>query len=247
IVSKASDDLPEPLGPVKTTILPRGRLTLTFLRLCCRAPTTTRRSTVKVTDLARIPRSLPPLAPPPPRPRARSGPPVCGRLCGRRGEPGRRGDEADERRLRYGTLGPGPRDGEGRVRIVQRPVSDRRAAHSAGGAEDAMPQVRAFVSRSVSIDRCPEGAACCRGAGPACFAGFARVSTDRRNARHSRRARAWRVSLARRPARRAAPRRPARRGARGQLSAKILRGGWVGGGGVSALPPLPGGPAAPAP
>src|SRR5450755_3420691 len=46
MVSKASDDLPEPLGPVKTTILPRGRLTLTFFRLCCRAPTTTSLSTV---------------------------------------------------------------------------------------------------------------------------------------------------------------------------------------------------------
>src|SRR5258708_6518812 len=45
MVSKASEDLPDPLGPVNTTILPRGRLTLTFFRLCCRAPTTMRRST----------------------------------------------------------------------------------------------------------------------------------------------------------------------------------------------------------
>src|SRR5271170_2146530 len=46
MVSNASEDLPEPLGPVKTTILPRGRLRLTFFRLCCRAPTTTSLSTV---------------------------------------------------------------------------------------------------------------------------------------------------------------------------------------------------------
>src|ERR1700733_6818569 len=46
MVSNAIDDLPDPLGPVKTTIFPRGRLTLTFFRLCCRAPTTTSLSTV---------------------------------------------------------------------------------------------------------------------------------------------------------------------------------------------------------
>src|SRR5579859_305380 len=50
MVSKASDDLPEPLGPVKTTSLPRGKDTLTFFKLCCRAPTTTRRSIAIVRD-----------------------------------------------------------------------------------------------------------------------------------------------------------------------------------------------------
>src|SRR6266508_333463 len=38
MVSKASDDLPEPLKPVITTSLSRGMLSDRFLRLCCRAP-----------------------------------------------------------------------------------------------------------------------------------------------------------------------------------------------------------------
>src|SRR5689334_12807040 len=41
MVSKASDDLPEPLGPVTTTSRSRGRLTVMFCRLCWRAPRTT--------------------------------------------------------------------------------------------------------------------------------------------------------------------------------------------------------------
>src|SRR3954453_5214600 len=38
MVSKASEDLPEPDSPVNTTSLSRGILTSTFLRLCSRAP-----------------------------------------------------------------------------------------------------------------------------------------------------------------------------------------------------------------
>jgi hypothetical protein len=44
MVSKASDDLPEPLGPVMTTSLSRGIEQATFLRLCWRAPRTVMRS-----------------------------------------------------------------------------------------------------------------------------------------------------------------------------------------------------------
>src|SRR6266542_5062484 len=38
MVSKASDDLPEPDSPVKTTSLSRGMDRVTFFRLCSRAP-----------------------------------------------------------------------------------------------------------------------------------------------------------------------------------------------------------------
>src|SRR6185437_9451806 len=38
MVSKASEDLPEPERPVNTTSLSRGIATSTFLRLCSRAP-----------------------------------------------------------------------------------------------------------------------------------------------------------------------------------------------------------------
>src|SRR5450759_2503932 len=38
MVSKASDDLPDPESPVKTTSLSRGIDSVTFLRLCSRAP-----------------------------------------------------------------------------------------------------------------------------------------------------------------------------------------------------------------
>src|ERR1051326_582333 len=38
MVSKASDDFPEPERPVKTTSLSRGIERVTFLRLCSRAP-----------------------------------------------------------------------------------------------------------------------------------------------------------------------------------------------------------------
>src|SRR3954466_16275141 len=41
MVSKASDDLPEPESPVITTRESRGSSTLTSLRLCSRAPVTT--------------------------------------------------------------------------------------------------------------------------------------------------------------------------------------------------------------
>src|SRR4051812_24186068 len=40
MVSKASEDLPDPLTPVKMTSLPCGSVTSTFLRLCVRAPRT---------------------------------------------------------------------------------------------------------------------------------------------------------------------------------------------------------------
>ena len=38
MVSKASDDLPEPLTPVMTTSAPAGSVRSMFLRLCVRAP-----------------------------------------------------------------------------------------------------------------------------------------------------------------------------------------------------------------
>src|SRR6476620_8926050 len=41
MVSKARDDLPDPLTPVMTMSLPVGRERVTFLRLCVRAPRTT--------------------------------------------------------------------------------------------------------------------------------------------------------------------------------------------------------------
>src|SRR5271168_3330459 len=41
MVSKASEDLPEPESPVMTVRLLRGISTLIFFRLCCRAPRTT--------------------------------------------------------------------------------------------------------------------------------------------------------------------------------------------------------------
>src|SRR6266436_6690626 len=44
IVSKASEDLPEPETPVKTTNLFRGTTTSMFLRLCSRAPRMTMES-----------------------------------------------------------------------------------------------------------------------------------------------------------------------------------------------------------
>src|SRR5688500_6156772 len=40
MVSKASDDFPDPLTPVKTTRLLAGNVRSTFLRLCVRAPRT---------------------------------------------------------------------------------------------------------------------------------------------------------------------------------------------------------------
>ncbi len=41
MVSKASDDLPDPLTPVMTMSWPTGSERLTFFRLCVRAPRTT--------------------------------------------------------------------------------------------------------------------------------------------------------------------------------------------------------------
>src|SRR5690606_564813 len=48
IVSNASDDLPDPDSPVKTTMLLRGKSRSTLFRLCSRAPRTTRRSDTRV-------------------------------------------------------------------------------------------------------------------------------------------------------------------------------------------------------
>src|SRR5438094_67744 len=42
MVSIASDDLPEPLGPQQTLICSRGSVTLMFFKLCCCAPWTVR-------------------------------------------------------------------------------------------------------------------------------------------------------------------------------------------------------------
>ncbi len=44
MVSKASEDFPEPDNPVKTIMAFRGKSSETFLRLCSRAPRTTKRS-----------------------------------------------------------------------------------------------------------------------------------------------------------------------------------------------------------
>ena len=48
IVSKASDDLPEPDTPVTTVIAPRGRSTSMPLRLCSLAPRTDRMVTLGI-------------------------------------------------------------------------------------------------------------------------------------------------------------------------------------------------------
>src|SRR5260370_30841152 len=52
MVSKASDDLPEREGRVKTTSRSRGISTSMFLRLCSRAPR------IAITRVSRIPTSL---------------------------------------------------------------------------------------------------------------------------------------------------------------------------------------------
>src|SRR5580658_10093927 len=44
MVSKASDDFPDPLNPVMTVNVLRGISTSMFFRLCCRAPCTVMRS-----------------------------------------------------------------------------------------------------------------------------------------------------------------------------------------------------------
>src|SRR5579863_5725844 len=59
MVSKASDDLPEPLGPVITTKRPRGILRSRFLRLCSRAPLTCIWVTISMTaNVKRIQKRL---------------------------------------------------------------------------------------------------------------------------------------------------------------------------------------------
>src|SRR5215831_17789579 len=46
MVSKASDDFPDPLNPVMTVSVFRGISTSIFFRLCCRAPCTVMRSNI---------------------------------------------------------------------------------------------------------------------------------------------------------------------------------------------------------
>src|SRR6476620_5703774 len=58
MVSKASDDFPEPLTPVMTTNLLRGTTTSMFLRLCSRAPRMTMDSMCGDANSA-LPRPLP--------------------------------------------------------------------------------------------------------------------------------------------------------------------------------------------
>src|ERR687891_39605 len=53
MVSKASDDLPEPDSPVKTISRSRGSSRLTLRRLCSRAPLTTSESATKSEAIAR--------------------------------------------------------------------------------------------------------------------------------------------------------------------------------------------------
>src|SRR5918994_6376912 len=53
MVSKASDDLPEPDSPVKTISPSRGSSRLTLRRLCSRAPLTTSESATKSEAIAR--------------------------------------------------------------------------------------------------------------------------------------------------------------------------------------------------
>src|SRR3970282_945336 len=80
MVSKASEDFPDPEMPVSTTNLSRGISTVTFFRLCSRAPRTMMRS-------SGILFSAPPTrhpagaAPPPPAHAAPPGPaaPAAGR------------------------------------------------------------------------------------------------------------------------------------------------------------------------
>src|SRR5919199_4571830 len=68
MVSKASEDLPDPDRPVNTIRALRGRSRLTFLRLCSRAPRMTRRSVT-----LRFPSSV--------RGEARLGPTHCMDAC----------------------------------------------------------------------------------------------------------------------------------------------------------------------
>src|ERR1051326_4020710 len=55
MVSKARDDLPEPESPVTTVRRSRGISTLTFFRLCWRAPRTVMRS---IAIAKKLPRAL---------------------------------------------------------------------------------------------------------------------------------------------------------------------------------------------
>src|SRR6266540_1537460 len=56
MVSRASELLPEPLGPQHTVTLPREQMTVRFLRLCCWAPCTVRCviSPLRAEELARL-------------------------------------------------------------------------------------------------------------------------------------------------------------------------------------------------
>src|SRR3990170_6010721 len=80
MVSKASEDFPDPEMPVSTTNLSRGISTVTFFRLCSRAPRTMIRSSGILSSAppARHPAGA---APPPPAHAAPPGPaaPAAGR------------------------------------------------------------------------------------------------------------------------------------------------------------------------
>ena len=116
MVSKASDDLPEPDRPVKTISLSRGSSMAMFLRLCSRAPRTTRES-----DTATR------LAGPAPRTNA------CSSQRRRSAGRSRPHDRVPRRAHQLGSA-----DGRGRVRIVV----EHRERVQAGGVDHATPPAR---------------------------------------------------------------------------------------------------------
>ena len=62
MVSKASDDLPEPDTPVTTVIAPRGRSTSMPLRLCSLAPRTDSMFTLGILPFSGFPGAMGPLS-----------------------------------------------------------------------------------------------------------------------------------------------------------------------------------------
>src|ERR1051326_2714888 len=52
MVSKASEDFPDPLSPVITVKVFRGISTSIFFRLCCRAPCTVMRSSIEYAQVS---------------------------------------------------------------------------------------------------------------------------------------------------------------------------------------------------
>src|SRR5919108_1236092 len=148
MVSKASDDLPEPERPVNTISLSRGRSSVTFLRLCSRAPWMTRRSEPTSRVYRRAATRLP--GPVPPR-RAASilgghgpGPPRDPALSRGRGalpQGLRAGLRSDRRTERPGPLARrtldrlhrlGPGEARGDARDERVPGAGRRRTGPAG-------------------------------------------------------------------------------------------------------------------